>query len=378
MAICQEELRRVCGSLSALMFRENYLAIAGMTAALLIATCAGGQTTSQGVGNALEAPLPGQPEKVFEVAAPLYDYSSPDLKPWHLKLSYQVYNEKGEPREPGTYEYWWASPDTYRSTWKRGTAEHTDWHMQGKHSWFQSGPSPEFYEWKIQSDIFEALPKPEDLNSKKVWFQRETKKIGNAKLPCIMVAPQMQLHGQVQTLPLGEFPTYCFEPTKPLLRVYFSYAGMSVIYGELEKVQGRILPKEFSVYDGNLRVVKVSLDSVNGIAANAPELTPAPEAKHGASRVQLDAIVEQGRLLKQTRPVYPQDAKEARASGRVVLGAVIGRDGHIHDLQVLEAPFPSLVAAAMIAVKDWEYKPYLLNGDPVEVETTVNVVFNLR
>jgi TonB family protein len=193
-----------------------------------------------------------------------------------------------------------------------------------------------------------------------------------------MVAPQMQMHGQAQTLPFGEFPTYCFEPTKPLLRVYFSYAGMAVVYGQVERVQGRIVPKDFSVYDGDRRVVKATLDGVNGIAGNAPELTPAPEARSGASRVEVASAVEQGLLLKQTRPVYPQDAKQARASGTVVLGAIIGRDGHVHDLQVLKAPFPSLVAAAMIAVKEWEYKPYLLNGTPVEVESTINVVFNLR
>ena len=76
-------------------------------------------------------------------------------------------------------------------------------------------------------------------------------------------------------------------------------------------------------------------------------------------------------------PVYPQDAKEARAEGKVVLQALIGRDGRIHNLKVVSAPYPSLVESALWAVSRWEYKPYLLNGDPVDVETQINVIYSL-
>jgi protein TonB len=82
-------------------------------------------------------------------------------------------------------------------------------------------------------------------------------------------------------------------------------------------------------------------------------------------------------LLKKQQPVYPQDAKDARASGIVVLEATIGRDGKVHDLRVVQAPWPSLVASAIQAVSQWEYKPYLLNGEPVEVKTNINVIFSL-
>ena len=84
-----------------------------------------------------------------------------------------------------------------------------------------------------------------------------------------------------------------------------------------------------------------------------------------------------GTLIEKRLPIYPQDAKDARVSGRVVLKAVIGRDGRVHDLKVVEAPWPSLAASALWAVSHWEYKPYLLNGEPVEVETTVTVIFSL-
>ena len=81
-------------------------------------------------------------------------------------------------------------------------------------------------------------------------------------------------------------------------------------------------------------------------------------------------------LLVKTMPQYPAIAKAARIQGTVVLQATISKSGTIENLHVVSGP-PMLQQAAMDAVRSWRYKPYLLNGDPVEVETQVNVVFNL-
>jgi protein TonB len=83
-----------------------------------------------------------------------------------------------------------------------------------------------------------------------------------------------------------------------------------------------------------------------------------------------------GNLLEKTVPQYPAIAKAARIQGTVVLQATISKSGSIQNLRVISGP-PMLQQSALDAVRSWRYKPYLLNGDPVEVETTVNVVFNL-
>jgi protein TonB len=74
--------------------------------------------------------------------------------------------------------------------------------------------------------------------------------------------------------------------------------------------------------------------------------------------------------------MYPPIAKAARVQGTVVLQATISKTGTIEGLHVISGP-AMLQQAAMDAVRSWRYRPYLLNGDPVEVETTVNVVFTL-
>ncbi len=83
-----------------------------------------------------------------------------------------------------------------------------------------------------------------------------------------------------------------------------------------------------------------------------------------------------GNVLDKTVPQYPAIARAARIQGTVVLQATIAKDGTIQNLRVINGP-PMLQQAAIDAVRSWRYKPYLLNGEPVEVETTVNVVFNL-
>jgi TonB family protein len=83
-----------------------------------------------------------------------------------------------------------------------------------------------------------------------------------------------------------------------------------------------------------------------------------------------------GNLLNKVVPKYPEAAKEAKIQGTVVLSAVISKEGNVQSLRVLSGP-PELQQSSLDAVRQWTYKPYLLNGDPVEVKTSVNVVYSL-
>jgi protein TonB len=99
---------------------------------------------------------------------------------------------------------------------------------------------------------------------------------------------------------------------------------------------------------------------------------PAP-----AAPVRISSGVAASIALRQVLPVYPPIAKAAGIQGTVVLSAMISKSGTIENLRVVSGS-PMLQQAALDAVKQWVYRPYLLNGDPVEVETTVNVVFSLQ
>lgn len=93
--------------------------------------------------------------------------------------------------------------------------------------------------------------------------------------------------------------------------------------------------------------------------------------------VRMSAGVSQGMLISRIEPKYPDLARRSRIQGEVVLAAIIGRDGRIENLHVLSG-HPWLAQAALEAVRQWRYRPYLLNAQAVEVETQVTVRFRLN
>ena len=93
-------------------------------------------------------------------------------------------------------------------------------------------------------------------------------------------------------------------------------------------------------------------------------------------RIRVSQGVTKGLLIHKMEPSYPPLARAARIQGDVVLSAVISVNGEIENLQLVSG-HPMLVPAAIAAVRQWRYKPYLLNGAPVEVETTITVIFSL-
>lgn len=102
----------------------------------------------------------------------------------------------------------------------------------------------------------------------------------------------------------------------------------------------------------------------------------APAAGPGPNRIRVGGNVQQAKLVSQVRPVYPPEAKAQRIQGQVTLQAVIDKDGTVANLVVLSGD-PMLVPASMEAVRQWRYQTTLLNGDPVEVVTQIDVNFTL-
>jgi len=133
--------------------------------------------------------------------------------------------------------------------------------------------------------------------------------------------------------------------------------------------------------DANPCIGCSSSDTANGTipggdpfarAANStPRIVHQPQGP-----ITISKGVAEGMAISKLSPVYPAIARAARVEGTVILQATISKSGTIENLRVLSGP-QMLQQAALNAVAQWRYRPYLLNGDPVEVETTINVNFVL-
>lgn len=125
-------------------------------------------------------------------------------------------------------------------------------------------------------------------------------------------------------------------------------------------------------FDDHLRVALLLNPSDENSASLRVSLAPAGPP----TRIRIGGNVQQAKLLVKVTPVYPPEAKAQRIEGQVRLEATLGKDGKVENLQVLSGD-PLLAAAALDAVRQWQYQTTLLNGDPVEVVTEIAVNFTL-
>jgi periplasmic protein TonB len=112
---------------------------------------------------------------------------------------------------------------------------------------------------------------------------------------------------------------------------------------------------------------------IGGIISSTPVAVPKVAAP---TRVRVSQGVTEGMVLRRVQPNYPPLARQARIQGDVILQAEISKEGAIENLRVISG-HPMLAPAAIDAVKQWRYKPYFLNGEPVAVETQITVKFSL-
>ena len=112
---------------------------------------------------------------------------------------------------------------------------------------------------------------------------------------------------------------------------------------------------------------------IGGIISSTPVAVPKVATPQ---RVRVSQGVSSGLLIKKVQPAYPPLARQARIQGQVLLQAQISKDGSIENLSLISG-HPMLAPAAIEAVKQWRYKPTLLNGEPIEVQTEIDVDFKL-
>ncbi len=117
---------------------------------------------------------------------------------------------------------------------------------------------------------------------------------------------------------------------------------------------------------------------IGGIISSTSSLMAVPKlaAPIAPKRIRISQGVIKGSLIRRVEPAYPPLAQAARVEGEVVLAAIISKTGEIENLALISG-HPMLVPSAMAAVKQWRYRPFLLNGEPVEVDTTITLTFEL-
>ena len=306
--------------------------------------------------------MPKDPRQLMIFAANLNGLSSPAVGPWHLKVTYSTFDSNGNPGNKGTYEEYWVSPTRFKRITVQGDSTLTEFGTDG--GIMRAGaikPAP----WNAdEMRQLLAVPFPPIPIIEREEIGKEARKVNGEKLLCLDVANR------------STSQVYCLNQNQPALRIY-SVGSLEVDYSRILSFQQHYVAGDITIYQNGKQVVTAHVDSIDSLTPIDPAIfVPSADAVPFHRRINVSAGVAVGMLQNHPAPLYPADAKAAGISGTVVLQATIGVDGRISDLSVVQGP-QELRQAALDAVRTWSYRPYLLNNEPVEVHTVINVVFSL-
>jgi TonB family protein len=301
----------------------------------------------------------------------LSSIDDPQLKPWHLKLSFQLFDPKGQPTEKGTLEEWWAGQSMQKTIFT--SPSYTGTEIRTKDGVYRSKQAtvvPVLLE-QILQQVVHPMPSERDIADSVPELRKET--IAKTPMDCIMLG---QVIKNVPYAPLGLFPTYCFDRDKDTLRVSYDFGSQLIGRIKVGSFQQREVPIDQSILENSITAATSHVDTLESTASSEHYFDPSNDfEKVNPNPVQVSSGVVHGLLIHSVPPVYPDSAKRNQVSGSVVLRARIGRDGRIHTLKVVSTADANLAVSALAAVRQWTYKPYLLNGEPVEVDTQITVNF---
>jgi TonB family protein len=313
----------------------------------------------------------GNPASRLDAASALTSLDGIAQPAWHLKLDVTVFGDKGKNPSEGTIEVWHSGADE-RTVSVFGGASGTTMKHDGKSYYKLSGPSLPFEAEEVLQQVVHPGPRPSEAIDAVPEIQKH--KFGKVELDCVMLTQPIKGAGKV---PLGLFPTYCMDAAG-IIRYTYNFGGQSVILNSMGKFLDHDVATAAVIRGDEFEVASAKVVTLTTYTPQPDEFVPGVDMVQVGATVRASGGVMAGNIVSKVQPFYPEGAKERHESGTVILHAIIGRDGHVHSLRPVNASDPDFVIAAIAAVRQWTYKPYLLNGEPTEVDTTITVNFALN
>lgn len=304
-------------------------------------------------------------------AAELSSLDDAALKAWHLKLSVQLYDAKGNPSEQGTIEEWW-TPEKDKRVYDTPSYKATEI-RDGKAVYRTKGqPTVPFLLNEARDFVVHPVAVSEVIDHSDLNFQVQS--FGKVQLDCILLTQRGS--GSASDL-AGRVPTYCLEPGVDQLRAFWLDPEVSA-RSSTARFQERQVGVSNSISIYGAKAISEHVEMLDSKAFDESVFTPGSDVdERSADAVWVSSGVAIIKRLKSVAPTYPVSAKYWHISGSVMLIVTIGTDGHIIDTEVVGSPDHSLSESAAEAVKQWVYTPYLVNGIAVKMRTTTTIHYKL-
>jgi hypothetical protein len=283
-----------------------------------------------------------------------------DLQPWHIVIAYDEFDEDGDNVNSGLFEELWAGPAKYKRRYASDKLKQTDYvNEQGL---FRVGDQqwPRPVELQVRNEVVDPFYYAATLNG---FHTRNLERTFGAQvLDCVLLQSDM----------IGSSPTqYCFGHGNSALRYTRGSGWFQTAYNDLVSFQGRNVAREVNVTDGGKPHLKLTVQTLETISEVDPkDLLPPPDATNLRGK-RLSGVSLT--TLQIEYPKWPATMREQHFSVTVAL--VIGKDGHVIDVRATDGPSAAFPAAETAARK-WVFRPYLVAGEPAEVETKIMLSCN--
>ena len=354
-----------------------------LTSVLLAALAAGasGQTPAS---PSSPPSLPTDPIALLQLASQVNGLHDPNLKPWHIRATWQTLDDHRHVTDQGTWEEWWAGEKKYRIAYKSADVDRISW---GTDHGTYLLKNTDRIAWQFAT-VERLVHGPVQIVRVVPSLRLDTRELpvqqASASLLCVVQNELREDGGPVTVVTANgivrplEF-RYCFSGNLPAIRAEAISDGGQTVFNSVIAFQGQYLAQKIRSFGAGGVETDISLDLVEPLNP-VIDADFVPPANAQLQTIIRKVIVSSGVALSHKigghAPRYPVDARAAYVQGTVVLQVTISEEGAVTDLDVISGP-PLLRQAAIDAVRTWRYRPYLINGEPVAVETQVNIVFTL-
>ena len=305
-------------------------------------------------------PLPNNASEMLALLVKSNGLDISGTRAWHIKLSYDHFDDDGDNDSSGTYEEWWAGPREFKREYASENFHRTE--VANTEGLFVTGDQqwPGRIEWQVREEVVEPLyrsavplstTKPDNFS----WT------VGSVTLPCVVVRG-----GRI--ISDNGLPKFCFDPNSEILRYTRGRGWDETTYNKISPFQDRYVGREVGVTQGGKKYLQIHVKELDTIAQvqDAEFLrTPGAVGPIGDG-IEVPSSVMGEYMIPRFPAPFPHFGGKR---GAVKLEIQIGRDGHVRAAKVISGP-EGVEKSAIAAAKQMEFRPFLVLGAPVAVRTT--------
>lgn len=284
--------------------------------------------------------------------------------PWHIKYSYEQYDEDGDNVHGGAIEEFYAGPKRYKRIFTSDTLKQIDFgtdaglFREGDQRWENA------VELQVEEETLDPFYRV-DPNQRNTRLDALDWAIGANKYPCVIV------RRTDMTVSDNGLPKFCFDPDTTRIRYTRGNGWDETVFNKIRLFQGRNVPQEVAITHGGKAFLKIQIETLE----QYPEATDATFAPTSNSlliggRIEISsAILMDRNLIERASASVPSGSK-----GKVRVRFVVGKDGHVVQADVLDGP-EQMRKGVLAAIRKYTFKPFRVLGEPVEVQSETFVEF---